>query len=359
MQSGKIFSLLTRPPKMNKNPKTPDAFSWLKDLPSEQNAERFAAEQMVACDACRRKNAPNRAACLYCGAVLQNAAKVKMRSVLRRRLEEWEKGFNVAVLLEEENPRQQQLDARQIADFLRLEQNEVEKILQQKTTIPVARAETLDQAEAVTAFFNEKGFQTRIIADADLQIDEQPRRVRAIEFGGSYFNLFLYGKRTEPVCLFYAEIELVVFGTLFERRLENRERHKGRNDSEICESREITSDETIFDFYVHKDSIGYRICARSFDFSCLGADKRLLASENFRLLREKLADKLLHARFDDSYSSLRDALNAVWRLAERSESRGWQREGIGKIAVENRLTISNAAQFLRYSRFLRRLEMSG
>src|SRR5947209_2187413 len=62
-------------------------------------ARGFAPDQMVTCEECLRANPPTRATCLYCAAPLprtqENAAL--LRPTLRR-LEKWERGFNVILL---------------------------------------------------------------------------------------------------------------------------------------------------------------------------------------------------------------------------------------------------------------------
>jgi hypothetical protein len=336
-------------------PDIPDAFLWLKDLPEKTAPERFTAEQMIVCDACKRKNAPTKLACLYCGATLKISedAAIFVRPTLRK-LENWEKGWNIIVLPEGSADLADETLA-QSADFVRIGREELKKIIAANQPLPLARAESVEEAELIEKHLEGSGIKTRTISDAVLQTDALPSRVRGLEFGGSYVNLHLLGK-DEIVCMFYAEIELLVVGTIVERQVDNRERRKGEDRFEIKDSTETSTDESVLDFYTMGERAGYRISARNFDFSCLGEEKKLLASENFKILLEKLKEKSHNARFDDSYRRVRQVLNTVWQPEERSESMGLQREGIGKFNMENRLTVSNAAQFLRYSRLLRELK---
>lgn len=336
-------------------PELPDAFLWLKDLPQKTASERFTAEQMVVCEACKRKNAPTKLACLYCGASLKiGEAQADFTRPTLRKLESWEKGWNVIYLPQDgDNFTPDVLG--QTANFMRFGQDELQKILAARQALPVARAESAEEAELIEKHLKEQNFNVEIVADVNLQTDVLPNRVRGLEFGGSYVNLHLMGK-DEVVCMFYAEIELFVPGTLFERQVENRERRKGEDRFEIKDSRELSTDESVLDFYTTGERTGYRISAQSFDFSCLLSEKKLLASENFQILLEKLKTKAHNAEFNDSYKRVRQMLNLVWHPDERSESMGLHREGIGKLNVESRLTVSNATQFLRYSRLLRELK---
>lgn len=336
-------------------PEVPDAFLWLKDLPEKSVPERFTADQMIECENCKRKNAPTKLACLYCGATLKisDEAAVFVRPNLRK-LEGWEKGWNVIYLPNGKDDFSGETIS-QAAEFLRIGKDELRKILALQQSLPLARAESAEEARLIQTYLNNQGFQMEIVADALLEAETIPNRVRGLEIGGSYLNAHLLGKE-EVVCLFYAEIELFVVGTIVERQVENSERRKGSDRFEIKDSSEISSDESVLDFYTAGERTGYRISAKNFDFSCFGAEKKLLASENFKILLEKLKDKAPSATFDDTYRRARQALNVIWQPDERTESLGLHREGIGKFNKENRLTVSNAAQFLRFSRMLRELK---
>ena len=337
-------------------PELPDAFLWLQDLPKEAAAERFAANQMILCDACGRSNAPTRLACLYCGAMMKVAEEnAPLARPVLRRLETWEKGWNV-VYLPAETADFDELKLAQTAAFLRLERAEFDKILESKHLLPVAQAESEAEAAVVEKYLQANGFKTLIVPDEALETGVSPQRVRSMKIGDEHLNLHLLGKSEEPARVLFADIELIIVGAIFERQVENRERRKKEDSFEIKESREVSSDESLLDFYVKNDRAGYRVSAKNFDFSCLGAEKKLLARENFGILLEKLRVKSPDAAFDDSYKRLRAALNPVWPPDQRNESLGWQHEGIGKISIDNRMTVNNAAQFLRYSRMLRKLK---
>src|SRR4051812_22877911 len=74
----------------------------LKNLPLQSGNEGFAPEQMTACPKCSRKNPPTRLKCLYCGEDLPVTEASSVRQ-LSRKLEPWEKGFNIIFLPGPEN----------------------------------------------------------------------------------------------------------------------------------------------------------------------------------------------------------------------------------------------------------------
>ena len=94
----------------------------------------------------------------------------------------------------------------------------------------------------------------------------------------------------------------------------------------------------------------YRFSANSFDFSCLGQTKSLLAAENLATLLNRLCESAPGAERDDSYNLVRKALEVVWPSQQQNESSGWRRERPGKYIVGSATETSNETQFVRYSR---------
>ena len=73
-----------------------NADEWLKDLPVQAENPAFKPEEMILCAKCRRTNPPTRLACFYCGAPLEiSEAQSKNLKPNLRKLEIWEKGFNL------------------------------------------------------------------------------------------------------------------------------------------------------------------------------------------------------------------------------------------------------------------------
>jgi hypothetical protein len=61
-------------------------------------------------------------------------------------------------------------------------------------------------------------------------------------------------------------------------------------------------------------------------------------------------DQAPQAAYDDSFDSVRKALEIVWPAEQQNESSGWRRERPGKYSVGSATELNNEMQFLRYSR---------
>jgi hypothetical protein len=99
--------------------------------------------------------------------------------------------------------------------------------------------------------------------------------------------------------------------------------------------------------------------AESFDYSCLGERKGLLARDNFNTLVEALRERAASAEFDAEYVRVRHMLAAVWPLAEHTESLGLRRSRPGRLSTEAVTILSNEMQFTRYARLRNQLARKG
>jgi hypothetical protein len=321
---------------------------WLKDLPLTKNAVGFSAEQMISCDKCSRQNAPNRLNCMYCGHALpisqENEANLNPRG---RNLETWEKGFNLVILqtgLIYDNAKYSNA-----AKLLRIEADVVQKIVETNKSLPIARCESLKEAEIVKQNLGKLGISTSIFSDEDLQIEMQPRRLRSIEILPHRLKLRLFNvEETHEILL--DDIVLIVEGKVFERKISATERYNKKDENKTLQSSEISNDEPIIDIYSRDDALGYRIFTSGFDFSCVGERKSLLAAENIKILPEVLREISRNAKFSDDYPAVRQALGQVWETEETKDSKGLKGNAFGSFQLENVTTISNLQQFTKYSR---------
>ena len=320
-------------------------------------ARPFAPDQMVACDECLRANPPTRLLCLYCGAKLpatpQGAAL--LRPTLKK-LEEWEHGFNIVTL-----PRAAGVltseEAEEAASLLRLEVGGLKQLVLAGRAMPVARASSADEAWLIVERLRSLGLFTEVFPDEVLA--RRPTRVRAFEFEEGAL-VCRPGPESESRRVPWSEVVLLVKGRVVSRRVEVAERRRGLGGrSETVETREMASDEAVLDVYTsvgdeHPASpgaaAGFRVLAGSFDYSCLGAEKRLLAAENFEVLAAALGARAPSAVCDEEYARLRPLLAEVWPSAERTESLGLRRERAGRVNTEAVTTVSNEGQFTRYAR---------
>lgn len=328
-----------------------------EDVPflSESEALRseprgFAPDQMVRCEACLRANPPTRTSCLYCAAQLPatETSAVLQRPTLRR-LEKWELGFNV-ILVPDSAAHPSEEALQEAAEFLRFTKQDFKRIIEAREALPVARAATFNEASLVERKLIELGLKTLLIPDSDMEPDDSaPKRVRALELMESELLAHSAGGG-EGWRASWSDITLLVAGRIFVREIEVVERKGRRAENEIVDAREMSADEAVLDIYTAQSDRGWRISAGSFDFSCLGARKGLVAAQNFSTLMEVLRLRASNAIYDDSYNRVRNHLSAVWPLEQHTEPRGWHRKRPGHVSTEAVTRSDNESQFTRYSR---------
>jgi hypothetical protein len=326
--------------------------------PLRSEARGFSHDQMVTCEACLRANPPTRASCLYCAAALpQTEASAALRKPTLRRLEKWEQGVS-CILLPEEASSVTADRKREIAMLLRLELEDVSRILDARAPLPVAYAANDEEASIVERSLKALGVGVLNVPDQALELESaRPKRIRWLGIAEDTIVSSLAGGGAELLRKSWDEVSLIVAGRLFSKRVEFEEKRGRKSEKEIMDARELSEDVPVLDIYTAQSNDNWRILGDSFDFSCLGDKKRLVASENFHVLAEMLRERARHALFDDSYNRVRRALTPVWPLEQHTESRGWKRAGVGRFNTEAATTSDNEAQFTRYSRlqnYLRR-----
>jgi hypothetical protein len=234
--------------------------------------------------------------------------------------------------------------------LLKLSADHLKRITAAGMFLPLARAATFDECSLVRHRLKAVGIRTVVVSDKDLGMEQSPpMRVRAAEIDETGIAPYQVAG-DERVSIPWTDFSLFVAGRLVVKRVEMQERKGGRAESQILDASEFFTDEAVVDIYCTERDGNYRIVANRFDFSCLGNRKSLLASENFFVLLELLREHAPQAAYDDSYNSLRKALEPVWPPEQQTESRGLRRERPGKYSVGTVVEINNEAQFSRYSR---------
>jgi hypothetical protein len=326
---------------------------WLKDLPIQAENLAFKSEEMIFCKKCERKNPPTRFDCLYCGAELElSEERSEFLKPNLRKLENWEKGFNLIY-----SPDSQNFDKAKLPEFakmLKCNEEFLEKLIGAEKPLPLARVESKKEAEIIQNSLTKFGFQTLIIDDEDLAIEKHARRLRGVKFLDDKI-IFILFNQDEIVEIAKKDLALIVSGAIFERKIEATERRVKKAENKILQTGETASDEFLIDIYTRQDATGYRIFAKGFDFSCLETEKGILAIENLKKLAQKLREVATEAKFVDDYLKMREILGNVWQVEERTDSQGLKREGFGKFYLENLTTINNLSQFTKYSRLQHRL----
>ncbi len=302
---------------------------------------------MVACESCLRANPPTRLQCLYCGGALPfNNSAYELQKPDLRPLENWEQGYNnilksfTATDLSDDS-------MATAADLLKQDKTVLARLISTNHSAPVARTATRDEAALIQRRLSALGVDTEIVADVNLSESATPFRVRAADLDDS--GLKLYERQgTQPIELSWSQILLMVVGRLTVQRVESREENARGKERRILDASEFFTDETVFDFYT-ANRRPFRIMSKSFDFSCLGSSKGLVAEENMLSLLDLFKGKAGDATWDDSYNSLRKMLESVWPLERSEQSAGWRRDRPGKLTKGNVTEISNELQFQKYS----------
>jgi len=325
-----------------------NTFDLSEDARVASQARRFEPGELVACDACLRANAPTRMNCLYCGAPLPVTERsAALRRPALRKLEEWERGFNVVLHPTCSRPARETIE--EVATLLRLDADRISEIVETGTTLPIARAASEEEASLIVERLKARGLEAELFMDETLA--RTPVRVRALAFDASALVLFESAER-EPARIAWNEIALLVEGRIVTRRVEFEERpSKLSMRGKLTDAREIATDEAVLDIQTADEAFeGFRVLADGFDYSCLGAKKSLLARDNFKTLVSELRKRATRAAFDGEYARLRGALSSVWPPAERNVSGGLRRDGPGRLNTESVTVVSNEAQFTRYAR---------
>jgi hypothetical protein len=300
---------------------------------------------MIRCEECLRANPPTRINCLYCSVPLPvTESSARLRKPILRPPQKHELGYNTIVFSNGELPGPETIE--DAASFLRLKQEDLERILAEDVPLPVARTAIRQEAELIADRLQALGFRVTTLSDEGSVV-----RVRSLGFDESTFVLNP-AQTTNEADVSWSDVVLLVTGRIVEKRVEVKEVKSRRAENEILDTSELFSDEVVIDLYASGHSETWRIHANGFDFSCLGTEKSLLASENIRRLQTLLVANATKARLDDSYNRLRPLLDLVWSPEQETKSSGWRRERPGKLSIGMATIHSNERQFTRYSRLL-------
>ena len=341
------------------------AASGESDVTSEAKPRNFALAEMITCDACLRANPPTRAACFYCGAHLPVASNREgpqpADEANGSTAADASDGYYIVLAPNQTNiPSASSL--AEIASLLHLKVPEVQSVLGGGRSVPVARAETLEQAAQITERIQALGIETSAFRDDGLGPDIPARKIRALEMSDDGFVGVLVSDGGR-VSASWDDLVLIIAGRLLVNRVEVEERRR-RGRMQPLGTRELFSDESVLDLYTKSTDSGWRISSSSFDFSCLGSEKAMTAFENFKALLNLLRVRAPNVEVDADYLDLRPVLANVWPLEAQTRKGEWRRSGAGKYDVATVTTTNNEVQFNRYSRLrhglkLRELEGRG
>ena len=310
-------------------------------------ARTFTAGELVPCPSCSRANPPTRANCLYCGAVLgiRSEALPATATGIAPEKGTAEDVVHVVALAARSDGREVSVETAQL---LNLTPPELSSLLSARVA-PVYTTTATEQAQAISDKLRSVGVEPATISDAQLNLATPPKQIAALAMDNDALTASVR-RAGERVSVPWNDVVLIVLGRLYFTTTEVEQ--KRDKSKQVLDERQLTTDEAVLDIYSRADETGWRIRAGSFDFSCLGAEKKLVAFENFRALADVLRRNGPHAVCDDSYVRIRVALNKVWPLEARagaSERRRTLTREIDATAIIS----DNELQFTRYSRLLR------
>jgi len=333
----------------------------LADRTQATGRQAFSLEEMVTCSECLRPNPPTRNACFYCAAPLPLSSGIdKHQQPGQIPGQSTQRGYSV-VLLPQGDIALTDNGLSEVASLLRFRVDELTALLSRRQPLPLAYVTSVEAANQRKDRLSALGLNALIIADEDLEHVPSPKKIRALELSEDSLAGVATNDR-KKIAVRWDEIVLIVAGRVIVKRVEV-EQPKSRRNQRPAESRELSHDDAVLDIYTSARDGGWRITARSFDFSCLEEKKSVLAVENIGVLADSLKERANHAHFYDLHARVRRALAAIWPVEVQTESSGWRRAGASKYTMTTTNIHDNEAQFTRYSRLchylrLRALEKS-
>jgi len=266
-------------------------------------------------------------------------------------MEAWEKGYNIILkpggTVSEEN-------IRAAAVLLKREPAELKSVLGKAQALPLVRTDLLHEAELITRRLSDAGIDSFIWSDEEADISSPTRRLRGLEISDDTITFLPFNKSAEQT-FSWNDVALIVTGSIFEKKISSTAKRKKNEEKQFTEASETSRDEPVIDIYTKDDNTGWRVLTTGFDFSCLGADKGMLAVENIKRLAGLLKERAHNVAVDENYIKVRPALGAVWENEHKMASHKWQRESMGKFYFDNVTAVDNVMQFTRYSRLQWRL----
>ena len=244
-------------------------------------------------------------------------------------------------------------DIAGISSYLAIDPDILRQILAAACPIPLARIESDSEASLAVRQLENLGVNALVIGDELLRAEKLPTRLRSIEFRSETIIASAFNTG-EKIGITADDLVLIVPGVLTESRREAVEKRK-KKEVKVLRETETANDEKLIDIYIADERFGFRIPSNGFDFSCLGAQKGLLAGANMDVLEERLAGFASNAKVIDEYRAAISVLGSVWELDREKDFQGLTKTGIGRSGFANVARTSNLTQFTKYSRLQREL----
>lgn len=322
----------------------------------------FAAGEMIACEACLRTNPPTRTNCLYCGVNLPAATRVAETAhpseVAQPPADAADEPSDVTYLVLASSDANQVSPSSlsEVAMIARLKEADLKAAIEAGGSLPLVQPKNDREAAELSELIQSFGHSIVSIRHEALAELPEAKGIRSLEFSDDS----LAGVTPSPVETIshaWQDLILIVAGR-FETRNQQVVERQRRGQIRPIDSTELAADEPLMDLYFRSTAVAWRIFLNSFDFSCLGSNKRATAFENTGVLVETLRARAPNLQFNDSYVRLRPLLAIVWPLEKNSGKAERRRVAFSrKINLSTVTTINNEAQFNNYSRMLYHLRL--
>jgi hypothetical protein len=136
-------------------------------------------------------------------------------------------------------------------------------------------------------------------------------------------------------------------------KIDSVEKRRRKGKTTVLAEATTSTDESVFDLYTGADAIGFRVHLAGFDYSCLGDEKALLATENMSRLIRQLCLHAPRLTVVENYKRIRSLLTGIWDVESRKDLQGLQRAGFGKVEFGTVHSTNNIEQFTKFSRLQR------
>ena len=292
---------------------------------------------------------------MYCGEHLPASEKSNIVQAEAQATPSETTGSSYIVLSAPASKLKDELGLNQIADRSGLKLADLQAALDTGKRLPLFKVDTAEQAHQFVIDFHALGIQTISVKEDDCNSSSALKKIRALEFSSAGVTGFV-GASGERFFENWCDLILMVVGRLQTNNVEDVTRRK-HGEQKPFDHRELIDDESVLDVYSRSNQDGWRILARSFDFSCLAERKGITAFENFRVLIETFGERAENMEVENSYLKVRSLLTQVWPLRVETRTGGWRRSGGGKFDLSTLTTTDNEAQFTNYSRLLQFLKM--
>ena len=304
------------------------------------------SQDVTNCPRCDRRTPAARGQCIYCGETLPFS---RIQAVPpQRNIDSFEPAFNT--VLEPGQSRPSESVTAALGAALKIEPSEAQAFIDAGKPLPLARSQTRQEADMISALVRTCGLRATVIPDEDLRLTTELLRARRITLEANQAQVHHQGG---DLIIPLPEIKLLVLGMLKNSRIDYTERVARGESSIVMDTSEFVADEALMDVYTGELNRSFRIKSDAFDYSGLVSPMSVRAEANFKAAVEALSSAASDAKLDKDFARLRSLLARAWPERTRNEARGVKSSGIALRHISQASLLSdNRDQFDRYSRLM-------